>query len=73
MKTDIKTMNKTRRMRIWELLDYVGGQCLLLRDGSDELIRTSVRHDFIEHMIELRDKLAQVSEFVEETCKMEEI
>ena len=64
-------MNKKRRLDIWELLDHVGGQCIRLRDGTDELLKTEARLDYIDFMIDFRDKLAQVSELIEETIKVD--
>ena len=70
-KSSIVPMNKARRLDIWDRLDFIAGQCLRLRDGSGGLLRKGARHEYIDHMIDLRDRLKQVSEIIEETIEVD--
>lgn len=67
------TMNKRRRMDIWEKFDYVTAQACRYRDGVDELLKRDARHEYLDACAELRDQLAQISEMIEETIELKEV
>lgn len=65
------TMNKGRREDIWERFDFIAGQATLLRDGVHSMLRRDARHDYLDQITDLRDRLAQISEMIEETIEVE--